>query len=143
MHGTISPNILYTIEGNNMVIDLILISLYVVAVVCAIYIIGAHRKYFKERFKAGVVSAFMLAMLFFLGAYTFKMLTVLWIRASKLLGAETVLMQTLQLYAWTIAQIGTTLGLVILAVLTYTKRFDLFIYLRKVDRKGENGNVLK
>ncbi|MNT19130.1 hypothetical protein D3C71_1692160 [compost metagenome] len=126
-----------------MVTDLILISLYIVAVVCAIYIIGAHRKYFRERFKAGVVSAFMLAMLFFLGAYTFKMATVLWIRASKVLGTETALMQTLQLYAWTIAQIGTTLGLIILAVLTYTKRFDLFIYLKKMDRKGESGDGLK
>ncbi|MNL79165.1 hypothetical protein D3C87_2057060 [compost metagenome] len=71
------------------------------------------------------------------------MATVLWIRASKVLGTETALMQTLQLYAWTIAQIGTTLGLIILAVLTYTKRFDLFIYLKKMDRKGESGDGLK
>lgn len=120
-----------------LIIDLILISLYVVAIVCAVFIIGAHRKYFKERFKSGVVSAFMLAMLFFLSAYTVKMLTVLWIRGSKVIGADTVFIQTLQLYAWTIAQLGTTIALIILAVLTWTKRYDLFIYLKKIEKEGK------
>lgn len=125
------------------IIDLILISLYVVAIVCAVYIIGAHRKYFKERFKSGVVSAFMLAMLFFLSAYTFKMLTVLWIRAGKVLGLDSQLMQTLQLYAWTLAQLGTTIGLIILAILTYTKRYDLFFYLKKMDKEVESKDEFK
>lgn len=46
---------------------------------------------------------------------------------------------TIETYAWTIAQAGTTVGLVILAVLTYTKRFDLFVKLKIFDKKTEKG----
>lgn len=55
-------------------IDVLLLALYVVAIVTAMYILYKHRSYFHERIRKGVVSVFMLAMLFFLGAYTFKMI---------------------------------------------------------------------
>ncbi|GIP38624.1 hypothetical protein J31TS4_19040 [Paenibacillus sp. J31TS4] len=118
-------------------IDLVLLSLYLVALACALYIIGAHIPYYRERIKSGVVNLFMVAMLFFLVAYVFKMVTVIWIRMAAILQYKDPALEAIQLYAWAIAQLGTTAGLVSLAVLTYTKHFDLFIYLRKIDRKGE------
>lgn len=45
-------------------IDVLLLVLYVVAIVTAVYILYKHRSYFHERFRKGVVSVFMLAMLF-------------------------------------------------------------------------------
>lgn len=118
-------------------IDMMLLLLYTVTISSSIYIISAHRKYFLDRFKKGVVSAFLLAMLFFLSAYTVKMLVAVWIRASEVLGFRTPDIEAWQLLAWLLAQVGTTGGLVILAVMTFKKRFDLFIYLRKMDKKGE------
>ncbi|CDN41473.1 hypothetical protein [Paenibacillus sp. P22] len=49
------------------IIDVALLIVYTVIITLATYIIAAHRKYFHERFRTGVVSAFMLAMLFFFG----------------------------------------------------------------------------
>lgn len=46
-------------------IDMILLTLYFIGAVCGVYNLIKHAPYFKERFKSGVVSAFMLAMLFF------------------------------------------------------------------------------
>lgn len=46
------------------VIDIILLSLYIIAIITAVYILFKHRSYFHERFRKGVVSVFMLAMLF-------------------------------------------------------------------------------
>lgn len=118
------------------VVDFIILFLYVIAIACAVYIIFSHRKYFKERFRKGVVSAFMLAMLFFLSAYTFKMITAFWIRLSGVLYDRDPLLVAVQTNAWAVAQFFTTLSLVILAILTYTRRYDLFIYLKKIDRRG-------
>jgi hypothetical protein len=119
------------------IVDLILLVLYAASMGSAIYILAAHHTYFKERFKLGVVNLFMLAMLFFLSAYMIKMGVAVWIRASQVFGFRTPDVETSQMLAWMIAQIGTTFGLVSLAVLTYKKRFDLWVYLRKNDRKGE------
>ncbi|WP_426447535.1 hypothetical protein ACP26L_25505 [Paenibacillus sp. S-38] len=118
-------------------IDMMLLLLYTVTLSSSIYIISAHRKYFLERFKKGVVSAFLLAMLFFLSAYTVKMLVAVWIRASEVFGFRNPDIEEWQLLAWLLAQVGTTAGLVILAVMTYKNKFDLFICLRKIDKKGE------
>lgn len=51
--------------SNMELINLILITLYIISIAASLYIIHAHKAYFNERFKAGVVSVFMLAMLFF------------------------------------------------------------------------------
>lgn len=126
------------IKGITMqAIDIILLSLYLLSLTCSIYVISAHRKYFKERFKVGVVNVFMIAMLFFLSAYTIKMCSVILIRLSVIFGWNYPLLETIQLYIWFVAQLGTTTGLISLAILTWTKRYDLFVYLRKVDKKGE------
>ncbi|CAM4469204.1 hypothetical protein [Paenibacillus xylanexedens] len=122
-------------------IDMILLTLYFIGAICGVYNLIKHAPYFKERFKSGVVSAFMLAMLFFLGAYTFKMVIAIWIRLSTSLTGRGAVLEAIQSYAWTIAMFGTTAGLVILSILTYTKRYDLFVYLRKIDKKGEPDNV--
>lgn len=118
------------------VIDIILITEYMISIACSLYIIIAHASYFRDRFAKGAVSLFMVAMLFFLCAYTVKMVTAVWIRVGDA-GDLTVI--TIETYAWTIAQAGTTIGLAILAVLTFTKRFDLFVKLKNFDRKSERG----
>lgn len=118
-------------------IDIILLTFYLLSLSCSIYVISAHRTYFKERFKAGVVNLFMIAMLFFLSAYTIKMCSVILIRLAAIFDWNYPLLETIQLYIWFVAQLGTTTGLICLAILTWTKRYDLFVYLRKVDKKGE------
>lgn len=118
------------------IIDYVLITEYLVSIACSLYIILAHAPYFKERFAKGAVSLFMLAMLFFLCAYTVKMVTAVWMRVGN---ANELTAITIETYAWTIAQAGTTAGLVILAVLTFTKRFDLFVKLKNFDKKTEKG----
>lgn len=45
-------------------IDVLLLLLYVIAIGSAIYILFKHRSYFYDRFQKGVVSVFMLTMLF-------------------------------------------------------------------------------
>jgi len=118
--------------------DWVLLLLYMVSVGCATYVLIAHRKYFAERFRVGVVSAFMLAMLFFLIAYDIKMLVAVWMRSSEVFGYRTPDLYTFQRDLWLFAQIGTAAGLALLAWLTYRNRFDLWIDLRRRDRKGED-----
>ncbi|OME62309.1 hypothetical protein BSK59_02225 [Paenibacillus odorifer] len=119
-------------------IDVLLLLLYVIAIVTAVYILFKHRSYFHDRFQKGVVSVFMLAMLFFLGAYTFKMLIALLIRASAVFGFSSPELSEWLLQGWTIAQIGTTGGLISLAWLTHSGRYDQFVQLRKIDKKGDD-----
>jgi hypothetical protein len=119
-------------------IDVLLLLLYVIAIGSAIYILFKHRSYFHERFQKGVVSVFMLAMLFFLGAYTFKMLIIFLIRASAVFGFSSPELSEWLLQGWTIAQIGTTGGLISLAWLTHSGRYDQFVQLRKIDKKGDD-----
>lgn len=123
---------------NMGVINLILLLLYTVSIGAALYIIHSHKAYFNERFKAGVVSIFMLAMLFFLIAYTFKMFIVLLGRAAEAFGFGSPELDLWLLYGWTLAQLGTTAGLFSLAWLTWEKRYDLFLTLKKVDQKQNN-----
>ncbi|WP_410770959.1 hypothetical protein [Fontibacillus sp. BL9] len=120
------------------VIDIILLLLYVVAIGCSVFIIHWHRSYYQERFRSGVVSVFMLAMLFFLAAYTFKMMIVLLMRSAIAFRFNSPQLDEWLLYGWTAAQIGTTAGLASLAWLTWRKRYDLFLFLRRVDKKGED-----
>ncbi|NUU61277.1 hypothetical protein [Paenibacillus agri] len=118
-------------------IDIVLLLLYSLAIACSWYIIHCHREYFYERFQKGVVSVFMLAMLIFLLAYTFKMLIVLLVQVAVLLGADiTELLSWLQ-YAWIFAQLGTTAGLLALAALTRSGTYDQFLHIKKVHRKEE------
>ncbi|MDH6427289.1 MULTISPECIES: hypothetical protein [unclassified Paenibacillus] len=119
-------------------IDVLLLLLYVIAIGSAIYILFKHRSYFHERFQKGVVSVFMLAMLFFLGAYTFKMLIALLIRASVVFGFSSPELSEWLLQGWTIAQIGTTGGLISLAWLTHSGRYDQFVQLRRLDKRIES-----
>lgn len=118
-------------------IDALLLLLYVVAIVTAVYILIKHRSYFHERFRKGVVSVFMLAMLFFLAAYTFKMIIVLLIRVSIVFGFASPELSEWLLQGWAIAQIGTTGGLIALAWLTHSGRYDQFVTLRRMDKKIE------
>lgn len=118
-------------------IDIILLVLYSTAIACSCYIIHRHKSYFHERFQKGVVSVFMLAMLFFLIAYTFKMLIVWLIRLADLLGWSSPELLTCLKYAWTFAQLGTTGALMALTLLTASGRYDQFVHLKVIDRKGE------
>ncbi|MNO34245.1 hypothetical protein D3C76_242760 [compost metagenome] len=119
-------------------IDVLLLLLYVIAIVMAVYIFFKHRSYFHERFQKGVVSVFMLTMLFFLGAYTFKVLIALLIRMSAVFGFASPELSEWLLQGWTIAQIGTTGGLISLAWLTHSGRYDQFVQLRRLDKRIES-----
>ena len=118
-------------------IEFLLLVLYGTTTACGLYIIHRHRQYFYERFQKGVVSVFMLAMLFFLLAYTFNMLIVLLFRLAELLGVDMATWLTWLNCSWAIAQFGTTGGIIILAILTRSGKYDQFIYLKKIDRKEE------
>ncbi|MBY3625136.1 hypothetical protein HGO21_37275 [Acinetobacter sp. CUI P1] len=119
-------------------IDFLLLVQYSTATACGIYIIYRHRQYFYERFRKGVVSVFMLAMLFFLMAYTFNMLIILLFRLVALLGADSAAWLIWLQYSWAIAHFGTTGGIIILAILTRSGKYDQFIYLKKIDRKEDH-----
>ncbi|MFD2329103.1 hypothetical protein ACFSR7_07565 [Cohnella sp. GCM10020058] len=118
-------------------IDYALLAVYTVTVGSATYVLAAHRKYFHERFRKGIVSAFMLSMLFFLAAYDAKMLVAVWIRASMAFGWQTFGMERAQRFSWLIVTGGTMIGLLLLAYQTYTKKYDLWIRLRRWDKKED------
>lgn len=120
------------------IIDFLLLVLYSTTTACGLYILYRHREYYYERFQKGVVSVFMLAMLFFLMAYTFNMLIILLVRLALLIGLDTGIWLTWLNYSWAMAQIGTTIGIIILAILTRSGKYDQFIYVKKIDRKEEN-----
>lgn len=108
------------------IIDVVLLMGYSVSFICALLLMAALFLYFRGRIRVRAVSLFMLATFFFLVAYTVKMAVAFWITFSGAAGTVAVL-ASLQLNAWAVAQTGTTLGLIILTMLMYTKRRDLFI----------------
>ncbi len=124
--------------------DVVLLSLYAVSEFCVIYMIIKFYPYFRERFAAGAVNQFMLAMLGFMTAYGIKMATAFCIRISYIIqpGGDTPINHALQTYTWTAAQCLTTASLIILAILTRKKRFDVWFYLRRQERenKQKEGN---
>ncbi|MFF2910023.1 hypothetical protein [Paenibacillus sp. NPDC057934] len=125
----------FTTRGIIMeVIDIVLLIAYSISLICALLLIAALFLYFRKRFRAGVISLFMLAVFFFLGAYTVEMGVAFWIRFNNTAGGA--VLTALKSQAWATAQIGTTLGLLILTVLMYTKRQDLFMALPAV-KPGE------
>ncbi|AIQ43827.1 hypothetical protein MKZ24_08380 [Paenibacillus sp. FSL R7-0297] len=117
------------------IIDIVLFIAYSISFICALLLIAALFLYFRKRFQVRVVSLFMLAVFFFLGAYTVNMAVAFWIRFSTS-GSDAVL-SSLQSEAWAIAQTCTTVGLVILTLLMYTKCQDLFLVLSGI-RKGRD-----
>ena len=119
-------------------IDWSLLVLYTVAILGATYVLIAHRQYYAERFKLGVVNAFMLAVLFFLLAYDFKMAIAVWMRSSEVFGYRTPELHALQRILWLLAQVGTATGLVILSWITYRDRYDAWLDLRRPNKKGED-----
>ncbi|MEK3792049.1 M15 family metallopeptidase [Paenibacillus sp. FSL R7-0204] len=111
-----------------------LLVAYSISMICAVMLFIALSMYFHKRFKRQTVSLFMLGVFFFLSAYTFKMAVAFWIRFTSASGGA-ALYATLKSTAWAVAQIGTTLGLVVLTYLMYTKGQDIFMSL---PRKGKN-----
>lgn len=121
-------------------IDILLLIAYSISFICALLLMAALFLYFRKRFRARVVSLFMLAAFFFLGAYTVKMAVAFWIRFSSASG-DSAVYAALKSQGWAIAQTGTTLGLLILTVLMYTKRQDLFMSFQPVKREREHKNA--
>jgi hypothetical protein len=117
------------------IVDVLLLLAYSISFICALLLMAALFLYFRTRLRARVVSLFMLAAFFFLGAYTVKMAVAFWIRFSSSSSSDAVL-SSLQSEAWAIAQTGTTLGLIILTVLMYTRHKDLFVVLSEFRRGG-------
>ncbi|WP_342479088.1 hypothetical protein NYE24_15930 [Paenibacillus sp. FSL H7-0350] len=120
-------------------IDIVLLLAYSISFICALLLMAALFLYFRRRFRVRVVSLFMLAAFFFLGAYTVKMAVAFWIRFSSAPVPDAI-RSLLQSDAWAIAQTGTTIGLVILTLLMYTRRQDLFVVLSEI-RKGEESHA--
>lgn len=118
-------------------IDIVLLLAYSISFICALLLMAALFLYFRRRFRVRVVSLFMLAAFFFLGAYTVKMAVAFWIRFSYDPGTDAV-RSSLQSDAWAIAQTGTTIGLVILTLLMYTRRRDLFVVLSEIRDGGDS-----
>ncbi|MNC06517.1 hypothetical protein D3C75_540300 [compost metagenome] len=121
-------------------IDILLLIAYGVSFICAVLLIAALFIYFRTRFRARVVSLFMLAAFAFLAAYTVKMAVAFWIRFSNVTGGDAVY-AALKSNAWVFAQTGTTLGLLILTVLMYTRRQDLFMIFPAVREKEDTDNA--
>ncbi|WP_157643631.1 hypothetical protein [Paenibacillus camerounensis] len=117
-----------------------LLIAYGVSFICALLLIAALFLYFRKRFRARVVSLFMLAAFAFLAAYTVKMAVAFWIRFSSVTGADSVY-AALKSNAWAVAQTGTTLGLLILTVLMYTRRQDLFMIFPAVKEDTDDVNA--
>ncbi|MNO21380.1 hypothetical protein D3C76_111510 [compost metagenome] len=117
-------------------IDVILPVLYTISAICAVYIIFSHCKYFYERFQKGVVSVFMLAMLFLMIAYALKMLLLLLVRLASSLQIYSSLLMNWFLFSWIIAQFGMTCSLIVLALITHSGVYDQFIYIKKDRGKG-------
>lgn len=120
------------------IIDVVLIMAYSVSFICALLLMAALFLYLYRRIQARVVSLFMLASFFFLSAYTLKMGVAFWLRFSIAPGKEDAVLASLHSQAWAFAQMGTTLGLIILTMLMYTKRRDLFIVLSGIKNGGSN-----
>lgn len=116
-------------------LELVVSVAYSISFICALLLMAALFLYFRRRFRVRVVSLFMLAAFFFLGAYTVKMAVAFWIRLTCGPGPDAVV-STLQSEAWAVAQTGTTIGLVILTVLMYSKRQDLFVVLSEIRQGG-------
>jgi len=112
-------------------IDWTLFVLYAFSAISASFILVSQISYFKERFKSGVVSAFLLAMLFFLFSYALSMGITLWVSLSDLLGLINKELEKIQKAAWLTAQLAAALGLFLLSIQTYKKRYDTFIHIKK------------
>ncbi|MBY0014039.1 hypothetical protein H7K49_26475 [Paenibacillus typhae] len=117
------------------IIDVVLIMAYSISFICALLLMAALFLYFRRRIRARVISLFMLAAFFFLGADTVKTALAFWLRFSSTAGTDAVLV-SLHSRAWAFAQAGTTFGLIILTMLMYTKRRDLFIVLSDFKNGG-------
>lgn len=70
-------------------------------------------------------------------AYDIKMLVAIWIRTNEVFGFRTPEMRTAKLLSWLIATIGTAADLLLLAYQTKTKKYDLYLFLRRIARKDD------
>jgi hypothetical protein len=116
-------------------IDILLLVAYSVSMICAVLLFISLSMYFHKRFQRKTVSLFMLAVFFFLSAYTVKMAVAFWVRFSSASGGA-ALYTTLKSTAWAVAQVGTTVGLLVLTVLMYTKGQDIFVSLPKRGKRS-------
>ncbi|CDN41474.1 hypothetical protein [Paenibacillus sp. P22] len=73
-----------------------------------------------------------------MAAYDIKMLVAIWIRASQVFGFRTPGVELAQLLCWLIATSGTAVGLLLLAYQTKTKKYDLYLFLRRMGRKDDS-----
>lgn len=117
-------------------IDTVLLVAYSVSILCAVLLFIALSMYFHKRFERRTVSLFMLGVFFFLSAYAFKMIVAFWIRFTSASGSAAVY-ATLKSNAWAVAQVGTTVGLVVLTFLMYTKGQDIFMSLSRKEKKHD------
>ncbi|GGD95251.1 hypothetical protein [Paenibacillus nasutitermitis] len=118
--------------------DWTLLALYTFSALSALFMLVSQITYLKERIKSGVVSAFLLAMLFFLFSYALSMGIMLWISLTELLGIINEVLEELQKAAWLTAQLAAALGLLLLSIQTYKKRYDAFIHFKKIRKRKDD-----
>lgn len=107
--------------------------IYIICFLACLFLFFKHIPYFIERFKAGVVNAFMLAMLFFITSYGLKMAVAIWMRTTNLLGGINADIIVMQNWAWTISTGLTMISLLILSYITYKSRYDLWFFFKKME----------
>jgi hypothetical protein len=115
-----------------MVRDYVVAAEYAISLSCALYILVAYRKYFLERYKAGIASLLVIAIFIFLTSYSIKMAVAFIMKVIELSGGPASIRDAMNTYAWTFAMTGTTLSFLIMTYLTRKKTFDIFIYRKRL-----------
>jgi hypothetical protein len=115
-----------------MIRDYVVTAEYAISLSCALYILIAYRKYFLERYRAGIASLLVIAIFIFLTSYSIKMAVAFVMKVIELSGGPIGIRAAMSTYAWTFAMTGTTLSFLIMTYLTRKKTFDIFIYRRRL-----------
>lgn len=112
--------------------DTITLICYALSLICIIYITQAMHRYFRRKYREGVVGmGLVLGMLMFT-AYALERLVGFLIRFGKVQGWGGYYFELLQQWGWTTGVIGTTVTLAALAILVQGRDLGLFF-----ERKGK------
>lgn len=115
--------------------DTITLICYVLSLICIIYITQAMHRYFRRKYREGVVGiGLVLGMLMFT-AYALERLIGFLIRFGRIEGWSGYNFRLLQDWGWTTGVIGTTVTLCALAIMVQGRELGLF-FERLEKKKG-------
>lgn len=112
--------------------DTITLIGYALSLICIIYITFAMHRYFRRKYREGVVGLGLLLGMLMFTAYALERALGFIIRFGKTEGWSGPYFQLLQEWGWTTGVIGTTVTLIALAVLVQGRDLSLFF-----ERKGK------